>query len=245
MDRMARLLAQAGAAARRALAPACLLCALEPGDPFCAGCLADYFPRALARCRGCASRLPPPAAADTLCGRCLSAPRRFDAAFALADYGFPVDALVGALKFRARLDVGRALGAVLAQRYREWAALQPDRAPAATAVVPMPLAPRRWQERGYNQAEELARALAATLGLPLARDALRRTGERAPQQGLSLSRRRTNVRGVFRAAPGLREPHALLVDDVLTSGSTMEEAAACLKEAGVARVSALVAARTP
>lgn len=245
MSPLANLLSAAGAVVRRALAPACLLCGVEPGDPFCAGCLADYFPEGAPRCRACANRLPPPPRPDALCGRCLSEPRRFDATLALADYAPPVDALIGALKFRTRLDVGRALGVMLARRYRSWASELPGNACAPSAVVALPLAPRRLQERGYNQAEELARGVAGALGLPLLRGALERVHERPAQHGLPLAQRRTNVRGAFSAPARLRLPHVLLVDDVLTSGSTMDEAAGCLKAAGVGRVSALIAARTP
>jgi ComF family protein len=240
-------------ALRRLLAPACLACAVEAGDPVCAACLQDFFPSDVRRCRVCANRLPAPAVRGVpepqpepgLCGRCLAVPRRFDATLVLADYAAPVDGMIAALKFRARLDVGRALGCLLARRHAAWRAGAGAAWPPADAVVALPLAPRRLRERGYNQAAELARALAPALGLPVLAQALVRVGERPAQHGLALAQRRTNVRGVFRCSAALAARHVLLVDDVLTSGATLDEAAGCLKAAGAATVINLVVARTP
>jgi len=237
-------------ALRRCLAPACLACGLEAGDPVCPGCLADFFAPGPWRCRVCANRLPQPAGGATgardpgLCGRCLAEPRRFDATLALAEYAAPIDGMIAALKFQGRLDVGHALGTLLARRHAAWRAGAGAAWPPAQAIVPLPLAPARLRERGYNQAAELARALAPHLGLPVMPSVLARLGDRPPQHGLPLARRRTNVRGAFRAAP-LAVHHVLLVDDVLTSGATLDEAAASLKAAGALTVINLVAARTP
>jgi ComF family protein len=163
-------------------------------------------------------------------------PPRFAATIALADYAPPVDAMVAALKFHNRLDLGRAFGLLLAERAAAW---QGD------AVVALPLAPARLRERGYNQAEEIARALAARLARPLLRQVLARTRHCPSQQGLRLAQRRTNVRGAFAAGPAAAGRHLLLVDDVLTSGSTLDAAAAALIGAGALSVTACVVARTP
>jgi ComF family protein len=219
---------------RRLLAPACLVCGIAAGDPVCAPCRADYFPPAGARCRLCANRLP--GAGPGLCGRCLAHPPHFDGTYALADYAPPVDAMIAALKFHGRLDLGRAFGLLMAERAQAW---QGD------AVVPLPLAPQRLRERGYNQAEEIARVLAARLRRPLLRDVLLRIRHCPSQQGLRLARRRTNVRGAFAAGPAAAGRDLLLVDDVLTSGSTLDAAAAALKRAGARSVTNCVVARTP
>ncbi len=231
------------ATVRRLFAPDCCVCGVEAGDPVCAGCRADYFAADAPRCRCCANRLPAPSTlgrAFDLCGRCLAHAPRFDATVALADYAPPVDAMVGALKFHARLDLGWAFGTLLAMRIATL---------GADAVVPLPLAPARLRERGYNQSEEIARALAARLRRPLLRHALLRPLHRPSQQGLTLARRRTNVRGAFAAGPQAPQHvaglHIVLVDDVLTTGSTLDEAAAVLKRAGARRISNAVVARTP
>jgi ComF family protein len=242
---------------RRLLTPSCFVCGVVRGDPVCAGCLADYFPACVARCRGCANRLPPAGAAAEatgLCGRCLAQPYRFDATIALGDYAPPVDGMVAALKFRSRLDVGQALGRLMACRVLSWLGGGLPGAPAdrarhppapIDAVVALPLAARRQRERGFNQSEELARALAAALDRPLLREGLVRERDCPAQQGLRLAQRRVNVRGAFRAARAIALDHVLLVDDVLTTGSTLDEAAACLKGAGVGIVTNVVVARTP
>lgn len=226
-------------AARRALrglaAPACVVCGVEQGDPVCPGCLADYFPVATPRCAVCGVRLPS-VAHIARCGRCLHHPPHFSATLVLADYAPPVDGMVMALKYHGRLDLAEAFGRLLALR-AAW--VQFD------AVLAVPLAPARLRERGYNQAQDIARALARCLHRPLLSDALQRVRAGPPQQGLRLAQRRRNLHGAFAAPRPLALRHVLLVDDVLTTGSTLDEAAGCLRRAGVGRVSAAVAARTP
>jgi ComF family protein len=233
---------------RRLLAPACVVCGIAPGNPagapVCAPCRTDYFAAGAARCRLCANRLPAlcsgqpgaPVPDVAICGSCLVRWPRFDATLALADYAPPVDAMIAALKFHGRLDLGLAFGALLAERLQ---------GTAHDAVVPLPLAAPRLRERGYNQSEEIARALSVGLQRPLLRDALVRTRQGASQQGLRLAQRRTNVRGAFLAGPAVAGLRLVLVDDVLTSGSTLDAAAAALKAAGAAWITNGVVARTP
>ena len=236
-------LARAFVMLRQLLAPACVVCGITAahpsGSPVCAGCRDDYFNGNPPRCRLCANRLPAhgrDAGGVELCGRCLAHPPQFDATWALADYAPPVDAMIAALKFHNRLDLGRAFGLLLAERLAHW---QGD------AVVALPLSPERLRERGYNQAEEIARPLARQLRRPLLRDALLRSRHCASQQGLRLAQRRTNVRGAFAAGVAAAGRDLLLVDDVLTSGSTLDAAAAALKRAGARSVTNGVVARTP
>ena len=243
MKRMASTVAAAaalhaalGACLRRCMAPHCAVCGIEHGDPVCSGCLQDYFAEHGPRCRVCANALPAGAAAGpSLCGQCLARPRHFDRTIVLADYAPPVAGMIAALKFQARLDLGRAFGILLAQRA---ATLDAD------GLIALPLARERQRERGYNQAEEIARAVAASRAWPLLQGVLLRPHHRPSQQGLRRAQRRTNVRGVFQIAAAIDGRRLVLVDDVLTSGSTLDEAAACLKRAGAASVSNLVVART-
>jgi ComF family protein len=111
--------------------------------------------------------------------------------------------------------------------------------------VPVPLAFERHAERGFNQALEIARRLARALTVPLDADALLRVRHAAPQHLLALAERRRNVRGAFTVRADVRGRHMLVVDDVMTSGATLEEIASVLKKAGAARVTNLVVARTP
>ncbi len=222
---------------RRLLAPRCVVCDVEPGDPLCAGCRRDFFAARVPRCAVCALRLPAPAQPGDRCGRCLSAPPHFDATVALADYAPPVDRMIAALKFSGRLPLASAFGALLAGAGQRLL-------PGADAICPVPLAFERQAGRGFNQAHEIARRVAAACDRPLRADILLRTRHTAAQMDLALAERRRNVRGAFVARGELAGMHLVVIDDVMTSGSTLDEIAATLKRAGAARVTNLVVART-
>ena len=207
---------------------------------------------ALGLCRACRARLRPVSGeACSVCGRrgmapaggscaaCREHPPAFDRLLSLWSYEDPLPAVVQALKFR-RLDyLGRHLGEALADRWASELA-------GFDAVVPVPLHWRRRLLRGYNQAERIARALARRLDLPLA-PVLRRVRATPPQTSLGKAGRLANLRDAFRLGPGarVRSLHLLLVDDVATTGATLDAAAVVLRKAGAAAVTALVAGRTP
>jgi ComF family protein len=176
---------------------------------------------------------------DYRCGACRRRPPGFDRLLALWSYRPPLDAVVRGLKF-GRLDyLGRHLAAALAEELG-------DRISGCDRVVPVPLHWRRRLSRGYNQAERIARPLAGRLGLPLV-PALARRRATPPQSLLGRDERLANLRKAFRVTrPGrIRGLHILLVDDVATTGATLDAAARALKHAGAAAVTALVAGRTP
>lgn len=235
-----------GAALRRLLAPQCALCGLEHGDPVCAACRTDFFADARPRCARCAIVLPASAAAAALCRRCIGALPSYDATIALADYAPPVDGLVKALKYGHRLELARVLGTLLGERVRASIGAGALR---EMLVVPVPLAFERQSERGFNQSAEIARALAGSGFARATTDVLVRIRHAAPQESLDLEMRRRNLRGAFvvprEAEPRVRGRTIALVDDVMTSGSTLDAAAAALKHAGAAHVTNLVVARTP
>ncbi len=225
-------------AARLALPQRCVLCAADAGARLlCAGC-ATELPRVLAACPSCA--LPSPDAIR--CGACLARPPPWSRALAALVYAFPVDRLLIELKYGGRLALadwaGTALAAgvtiSLAQRAP---AERPDR------VVALPLADARLRERGFNQAREIAARVAAAAGLPLA-TALRRTRGTVPQAALAWKDRARHVRGAFVVVGEVRGARIALVDDVLTTGATLAEAARTLQRAGAADVECWVVART-
>lgn len=216
----------------RVFRPACAVCSLAPG-PVCAACESDFFPPALARCAVCALPLP---TGDPVCGQCLAHSPQFARATALADYAPPVDGMVMALKSGGRLDLAAVFGRLLAERAPP---------PRGALVAPIPLAFERLSERGFNQALQLARAYCAATGARLVPGLLRRVRHAPPQHSLALAQRRRNVRGAFAVAGDPAGATVLVVDDVMTSGSTMEEAARVLRAAGAVAVHALVVARTP
>jgi ComF family protein len=112
-------------------------------------------------------------------------------------------------------------------------------------IVPVPLAPQRLAQRGYNQTEMLAVGLGNRLSLPVAQDGLKRQHETLPQVGLNPKQRRKNMRGAFAADPNVVGGKSVLVlDDIMTTGATLDAAAHALKQAGASRVYALSLART-
>lgn len=230
------------------LLPACCLGCAEPllaAAPLglCAPCRGKLAPLARTACAVCAQPLDafePPA--GYRCGACRERPPAFDRLLALWTYRPPLDAVVQGLKFR-RLDyLGRHLAAALADGLGE--AL--DGFARIDGVVPVPLHWRRRLTRGYNQAERIASPLAGRLGLPLIQ-ALRRARPTPPQTSLGKADRLANLRQAFRVPrPGsVRGLRLLLVDDVATTGATLDASAAALRQAGAAAVTAVVAARTP
>jgi ComF family protein len=217
--------------ARSVLGQDCTLCAAASGGRLlCAGCAAD-LPRVADACPRCAG--PSPGGAP--CGACTAHPPSFDATVAPWRYEFPVDRLVLALKFGRRLALAELFGASLA----ECAAGR-----RVDALVPMPLARARLAERGFNQALEIARHLARLTGIALAPGLAHRVRETAPQTDLPHDARAANVRGAFACAGDAAGRSLAVVDDVMTTGASLEELARTLKRAGATRVENWVVART-
>jgi ComF family protein len=218
------------------VAPRCIVCDIDAGDPVCAGCAADWF-APQPRCPQCAQPLP--AALDgQRCGRCVREAPAFDATWALASYAPPVSGMVLALKYGHRLALAHAFGRLLAARVGPGL-------PADGQLLPVPLAFERQAERGFNQAREIARALAARTGLPLAPARARRVRHTPPQESLDVADRHRNVRNVFAADPLPPGTTVVVVDDVMTTGATLDALARTLKRAGAAQVVNVVVARTP
>jgi len=230
------------------LPTSCALCGAGGDDTLCAECVAQFFGAAAAvpRCACCANPLGSGSVGATLCGHCLAHRPAYDRTLVASDYALPVDQLVLQLKFGHRL----ALAALMARRLV--AVVQQDDAWLAdppALLCPVPLGPRRLAQRGYNQALEIARPLARALGIALQARLVARVRETAAQSSVAPERRRANIAGAFAVpAPALalvRGRHIGVVDDVMTSGGTLDEMAAVLKRHGAARVTNLVFARTP
>ena len=208
----------------------CLLCGAPAGNRVLCRACNDSLPRLpAALCPVCA--LPSPAA--EICGACLRQPPHFDASVAGFRYDFPVDRLVQALKYDHRL----ALAPWFAQ------ALLQQAPPDAELMLALPLSRRRLSERGFNQALEIARPLARSLGLPLPAEACARILEGAPQASLPWQERQGNVRGVFECSVDLAGKSVIVVDDVMTTGASLNEFARTLKKHGARYVTNWVVAR--
>jgi ComF family protein len=214
----------------------CAICGAWPASALCPGCIARFAaPRT--RCKRCA--LPVPDGVST-CGGCLQEMPPLDACYAAVSYGYPWSGLVARFKFQGEPGWAGSLAALM----RQVPQVEPELA-AADVVLPMPLAAARLAERGFNQALQLARELAPRKTEPRLLLRLRNTGA---QVALDKAARQANVKGAFGIEPlrqrELQGKAVLLVDDVMTSGASLHAAAAAVRQAGAARVSAVVLART-
>jgi len=222
-------------AARLALPQRCELCAGHSGtDLVCRACMHD-LPRIEPACPVCAL----PAPEGETCGGCLAHPPPYDATTSAYTYAFPVDRLVQAFKYQGRLALAEwCADAIVAARAR-------IAMPAPEHVVAMPLAADRQRERGFNQAAEIARAVATRVDATQIDAGVRRIRATAPQAALPWDERATNIRGAFECTLDLTGVHVAVIDDVMTTGATLAEFARTLKAAGAARVENWVVARTP
>ncbi|WP_415913939.1 ComF family protein [Paraburkholderia sp. J76] len=223
----------------------CSLCGNLSPFTLCACCDAAYWNEPRLRCTVCAMPLAhrrgTAAHAGYRCEACIDAPPAFDATLALADYRAPLDLLARGLKFRTRLALGEEFARRLAQAAQDMTA---DHG-MPEIVVPVPLSRERLIERGYNQAWQIARPLARRLGAHADATLVRRILHTAPQSKLDRETRRRNVGRAFALTRPLNGQHVGVVDDVMTSGATLDALARTLKAAGARRVTNFVALRTP
>lgn len=220
----------------------CALCAGAAAQALCRPCRAQFFPApAVHRCDCCAL----PSQNGLRCGACLRDPPAFDATIAAADYIAPVDQLVLQLKFGTRLALAPLFGSTLLDAI---VARGNSAAALPTILAPVPLSAQRLSQRGFNQALEIARPLARSLGIPLFAQLAERVRETRAQAELPLRERQHNVRAAFdlrhQSIDQIPGQHIGIVDDVMTTGATLNELARILKSFGAVRVTNLVFART-
>lgn len=224
----------------------CVLCSASGASLLCPGCRQQFFSVRPPRCPICANPLPwqpgaRPEPRPLPCGRCLADYPAFDATIAAADYALPVDRLVLQLKFAGQLALARLFAALLAE------SVQHNEATRPALLCPVPLGLQRLSERGYNQSLEIARPLGKQLGIAVHAGLAARVRDTRAQSSTPHGARHANIAHAF-AIPDralVEGRHIGLVDDVMSSGQTLQELAATLKRHGAARVTNYVFARTP
>jgi ComF family protein len=215
----------------------CLICHQWPGAALCDNCI-EHFAQPRPRCRRCAL----PNLSDC-CAACQAAPPVWDDCLCAVDYGYPWQACVSRLKFQGELGLAHSLGRLM--RHAPWVEPALEQ---ATFLLPMPLSPERLQHRGYNQALLLARAIGRGCTLPIPINWLQKWRDTVAQSELSRTERLENVAGSLVLSPRhrhrLRGARVVLVDDVMTTGASLDAASRVLRHAGVSHITTLVLART-
>jgi ComF family protein len=227
----------------------CILCDANIAAPETSNTQTNHH----AVCRPCLNDLPwhpktscPQcglASGGQLCGSCISSPPDFDTTRAVFLYQFPIDAMMQRYKYGKSLNLGNAFGQFLGSKM-----LPEAYAKNIDLVIPMPMHPQRLKERGFNQALEIAKVLVKNQKVKLDYKAVTREKLTPPQASLPLKDRVKNIKGAFKIkGDSLNQFHGkriAIVDDVMTSGASLNELAKTIKQAGAAHVECWVIART-
>ncbi|MBW1803217.1 MAG: ComF family protein [Deltaproteobacteria bacterium] len=209
--------------------------------PICHACFREFVPIGSPLCPICGTPFQEGLEEDRVCENCLRKKPFFDKAGAPYVYEGPVMTAIHRFKYAGKTHLADSLGPLLVDFVRNWL---PET--ANLLVMPVPLHPKRLRELGFNQALLLSRHISASLGLELDFLSLRRVKYTEPQAGLPSDERRKNVRRAFRVVNpvAVKKRDIILVDDVATTGNTLNECAQALKKSGAAKVYGAVLART-
>ncbi|MDG9671107.1 ComF family protein [Hahella sp. CR1] len=165
------------------------------------------------------------------CGRCLRQPPYFDASTSAFDYSFPLNQVIGQLKYGDKRYWARALAQAALPAFEQACAHI-----SAPVLVPVPMHKSKQRKRGFNQAELLARSLARYADVAFSNKLCKRIKASPPQTGLNRKNRRSNVKNGFAVSSKLPQQPLIIIDDVVTTGSTVDELARTLKQAGALEV---------
>lgn len=224
----------------------CALCHSPSRDGICNDCYHRYFSSQLPRCSKCANALPfhDPGNENLSCGNCVKKCPSYDETIVATDYEPPLDQLVHLLKFNANLAMAPLMGKLIHKAIEKKVhPVTPD------YLIAVPLGKRRLVERGFNQSMEIGKTLSRSLKVDLVFDLVERNHETEKQSTISFKKRKKNVHNAFGIVeanrPLIVNSHIGIIDDVMTTGDTLEEIAALLKKAGAGRITNFVFARTP
>lgn len=212
----------------------CTLCTSYDGGALglCENCLRDLPWHTKPQCPQCALNSD-----GRTCGSCLAVAPSFEATTALFTYDFPLDRLLQQYKYRESLQLANTFATLLHEK-----ALK--NLGKIDLIIPMPMHAKRLQERGFNQALEVAKIVSKLTKIPLDYNACQRVKLTPPQASLPLKERSKNIRGVFNCQKDLTGLNIAMIDDVMTTGASLDELAKTLKQAGAAYVECWVIART-
>ena len=219
--------------------PRCLICdAAGKGDrDLCEPC-AQSLPWIKKACSQCALPLPDDSGENLLCGRCIQKRPYFDTALCVFSFEKAIIGLIHQLKFHDKLSISRLFGNLLAEK----AVAMLDK---PDCLLPVPLYKKRLKQRGFNQSVEVSHALKKAWDVPIETRLVRRIRETQSQTGLNMQARRRNMKGAFEVCAKIDHEHVVIIDDVVTTGSTVNELARLLKRNGVKKVSVCGIARAP
>ena len=209
----------------------CVLCGITCNQDLCISCRDNLPQIPTQHCPTCLL----PTITSLTCGRCLKTPPAFTRTIAALQYTFPVDALIHALKYQSNLAIAPVLAKLLFKKTS--ATEKPD------FIVPMPLHPKRLKERGFNQALEIARYLSSKNKITLLPDTCIRVKNTVAQTGLPWKDRQKNIRNAFSCKMDFSSKHIAVIDDVMTTGATLNEISKVLRQCGAEEVSGWVVAR--
>ncbi len=211
----------------------CVLCSVPAKQDLCEPCYNHLPQLPLNHCPICLWPVP----TAEICGACLTKPPAFTRTLAALRYTFPVDAMIHALKYQTNLAIAPILANLLITRL-----IATERMP--DIIIPMPLHRVRLRERGFNQAMEISRYISKHMRIVLLPDSCQRIKHTPPQTGLPWKDRQKNIRKAFSCKIDLSGKHVALVDDVMTTGATLNELAKVLRKQGATEISNWVIART-
>jgi len=219
------------------LPPTCILCGQAGFDnqDICLGCFNDLS-KNIHCCYRCAESFESANIAPLLCGHCISHTPAFDETYAPFKHQSIIRYLIANLKFKQQYKNARLLATLLANHLKKTAEM-PE------VIIPVPLHKQRYQQRGFNQTVEIAKTLSRQLKLPVDTKSCIRHRNTPHQINLPAKQRHKNIKNAFTISQPIKAQHIALLDDVMTTGTTVNELARVLKKSGVGRVDVWVCAR--
>jgi ComF family protein len=211
----------------------CFYCLAKTNQVWCIECEKDFI-RETSRCSVCAKN----SVSSSVCGSCLYQAPYYSSTEVLFNYEYPTTELIKAFKYNKKPELAKVFAEQLSRIIRKKNVLLPQ------TIVPVPLHKKRQRDRGYNQSLEIAKEISKQLCVKLNPHLCNRTTNTDPQSSLPMKTRKKNVKGAFSLGYGQVPKHIAIIDDVITTGSTINELAALLKKAGCQRIDVWAIAKT-